>query len=236
MKTYSAKPARCRRGIGTSSTPATRCSAGSPARSRIACAASTSRSYTPHIDTGDFIVVTNVEKIKVTGNKVDDKLYHRHSGYPGGIRTDDLRQDAAALSGPRAGKGSQGHAAQGSARLRDAQETQVLRRPGASARGAATQDPRTVNQGLLMIGNYYYGTGRRKSAVARVFIKQGSGKFIVNDKPVDEFFTRETGRMVVAPAAEADQPRSHVRHHGQRQRRRRIRPGRAPCATASRAR
>ena len=48
-----------------------------------------------------------------------------------------------------------------------------------------------------MIGSYYYGTGRRKSAVARVFIKQGSGKFVVNDKPVDEFFTRETGRMVV---------------------------------------
>ena len=48
-----------------------------------------------------------------------------------------------------------------------------------------------------MIGNYHYGTGRRKSAVARVFIKQGSGKITVNDKPVDEFFTRETGRMVV---------------------------------------
>jgi small subunit ribosomal protein S9 len=48
-----------------------------------------------------------------------------------------------------------------------------------------------------MIGSYYYGTGRRKSAVARVFLKQGSGKFVVNDKPVDEFFTRETGRMVV---------------------------------------
>jgi len=43
--------------------------------------------FTPHIDTGDFIVVTNVEKIKVTGNKAEDKLYHRHSGYPGGIRT-----------------------------------------------------------------------------------------------------------------------------------------------------
>src|SRR5438132_720206 len=43
--------------------------------------------YTPHIDTGDFIVVTNVEKIKVTGAKVEDKLYHRHSGYPGGVRT-----------------------------------------------------------------------------------------------------------------------------------------------------
>jgi small subunit ribosomal protein S9 len=48
-----------------------------------------------------------------------------------------------------------------------------------------------------MASNYYYGTGRRKTAVARVFIKTGSGKFIVNDKPVDEFFSRETGRMVV---------------------------------------
>jgi large subunit ribosomal protein L13 len=43
--------------------------------------------YTPHMDTGDFIVVTNVEKIRVTGNKAEAKLYHRHSGYPGGIRT-----------------------------------------------------------------------------------------------------------------------------------------------------
>ena len=48
-----------------------------------------------------------------------------------------------------------------------------------------------------MIGNYYYGTGRRKTSVARVFMKQGSGKIVVNEKPVDEFFTRETGRMVV---------------------------------------
>ena len=48
-----------------------------------------------------------------------------------------------------------------------------------------------------MIGNHHYGTGRRKSAVARVFIKPGKGKFVVNDKPVDEFFGRETGRMIV---------------------------------------
>ena len=44
---------------------------------------------------------------------------------------------------------------------------------------------------------YNYGTGRRKSAVARVFIKPGKGLITVNDKPVDEFFSRETGRMVV---------------------------------------
>jgi small subunit ribosomal protein S9 len=48
-----------------------------------------------------------------------------------------------------------------------------------------------------MIGNYNYGTGRRKSSVARVFIKQGSGKIIVNDKPVDEYFSRETSRMIL---------------------------------------
>jgi large subunit ribosomal protein L13 len=43
--------------------------------------------YTPHIDTGDFVVVINAEKIAVTGNKRANKLYHRHSGYPGGLRT-----------------------------------------------------------------------------------------------------------------------------------------------------
>jgi len=43
--------------------------------------------YTPHVDTGDFIVVTHVEALRVTGNKAEDKLYHRHSGYPGGITT-----------------------------------------------------------------------------------------------------------------------------------------------------
>ena len=45
--------------------------------------------------------------------------------------------------------------------------------------------------------NYNYGTGRRKSAVARVFIKPGKGDIVVNDKPLDVFFSRETGRMIV---------------------------------------
>lgn len=45
--------------------------------------------------------------------------------------------------------------------------------------------------------SYNYGTGRRKTSVARVFIKPGKGKFVVNDKALDEYFARETGRMVV---------------------------------------
>ncbi|RIY33720.1 50S ribosomal protein L13 [Psittacicella hinzii] len=42
--------------------------------------------YTPHVDTGDYIVVINASKIKVTGNKTDDKIYYHHSGFPGGIK------------------------------------------------------------------------------------------------------------------------------------------------------
>lgn len=56
-----------------------------------------------------------------------------------------------------------------------------------------------------MATNYYYGTGRRKTAVARVFMKSGSGKIVVNDKPVDVFFSRETGRMVVRQPLELTQ-------------------------------
>ena len=48
-----------------------------------------------------------------------------------------------------------------------------------------------------MVGEYNYGTGRRKSSVARVFIKAGKGNFLVNGKPLDEYFARETGRMMV---------------------------------------
>jgi large subunit ribosomal protein L13 len=46
--------------------------------------------YTPHCDTGDFVVVVNAAKVRVTGNKLNGKLYHRHSGYPGGLRSRTL--------------------------------------------------------------------------------------------------------------------------------------------------
>jgi len=48
--------------------------------------------YTPHVDTGDFVVVTNAEKIAVTGKKLTEKRYYRHSGYPGGIRSRTLQE------------------------------------------------------------------------------------------------------------------------------------------------
>lgn len=48
--------------------------------------------YTPHCDTGDFVVVVNAEKIMVTGSKLDSKIYYRHSGYPGGLKQRTLRE------------------------------------------------------------------------------------------------------------------------------------------------
>jgi small subunit ribosomal protein S9 len=48
-----------------------------------------------------------------------------------------------------------------------------------------------------MVGDYFYGTGRRKSSVARVFVKKGTGNIIVNGKKLDDYFPRETGKMIV---------------------------------------
>lgn len=43
--------------------------------------------YTPHVDTGDYVVVINADKVRVTGNKATDKIYHAHSGFPGGLKS-----------------------------------------------------------------------------------------------------------------------------------------------------
>jgi len=50
------------------------------------------REFTPHMDLGDFVVATNVEKIRMTGRKVEQKQYHHYSGYPGGLRTKELKR------------------------------------------------------------------------------------------------------------------------------------------------
>ena len=48
--------------------------------------------FTPGVDTGDFVVIINAERIRVTGNKLEDKIYYHHSGYPGGLKSISLRQ------------------------------------------------------------------------------------------------------------------------------------------------
>lgn len=48
--------------------------------------------YTPHIDCGDYVIIINASKVKLTGNKLDDKMYYNHSGYPGGLRERNARE------------------------------------------------------------------------------------------------------------------------------------------------
>jgi len=51
--------------------------------------------YSPHLDVGDFVIVINAEKVRVTGRKLDQKFYYRHSGYPGGLKSISLRDQLA---------------------------------------------------------------------------------------------------------------------------------------------
>jgi large subunit ribosomal protein L13 len=86
MKTYSAKPSDVKRDwyvVDASDKVLGRLAAGIAHRLR----GKHKPEFTRHIDTGDFIVVLNVDKLRVTGNKAKDKLYNRHSGYPGGLYT-----------------------------------------------------------------------------------------------------------------------------------------------------
>jgi len=86
MKTYSVKPHEVRRGwyiVDASGRTLGRLAAEIARRLRGKHKAE----FTPHVDTGDYIVVVNADKLHVTGNKAKDKLYHRHSTYPGGIYT-----------------------------------------------------------------------------------------------------------------------------------------------------
>ena len=78
--------------------------------------------YTPHVDTGDFVVIINADKIRVTGTKAQTKSYYRHSGFPGGLKSETFEEAMAAEE----------HAGS-----RHGQEAQGVHRRGASAHGSA---------------------------------------------------------------------------------------------------
>ena len=86
MKTFSAKPAEVKRDwflVDASGKTLGRLASELARRLR----GKHKPEFTPHVDTGDYIVVVNAEKIRLTGNKLDQKMYYRHSGYPGGLKS-----------------------------------------------------------------------------------------------------------------------------------------------------
>ena len=91
MKTFSAKPAEVRRDwfvVDATGKTLGRLSTEIAQRLR----GKHKPEYTPHVDTGDYIVVVNAEKIRVTGNKLKDKIYHRHTGYNGNLKSVSLEK------------------------------------------------------------------------------------------------------------------------------------------------
>jgi len=91
MKTFSAKPADVRRDwylVDASGKTLGRLSTEIARRLR----GKHKPEYTPHVDTGDYIVVVNAEKIRVTGNKLKDKMYHHHTGYIGNLKSTNLEK------------------------------------------------------------------------------------------------------------------------------------------------
>ena len=86
MKTYSAKPAEVQQDwflVDATDKTLGRLATEVAARLR----GKHKPEYTPHVDTGDYIVIVNAEKIRVTGKKATDKMYHHHTGYPGGLKS-----------------------------------------------------------------------------------------------------------------------------------------------------
>ena len=151
--------------------------------------------FTPHMDTGDFIVVTNVAKLRVTGNKAEKTSSTTGTAAtPAASTTTNFAKMQARFPGRALQKAVKGMLPKGPLGYEMLQEAEDA--TPAPTHPHSAQQPKAL-ESEPMIGNYYYGTGRRKSAVARVFLKKGTGTIVVNDKPVDEFFSRETGRMVV---------------------------------------
>ena len=95
--------------------------------------------YTPHVDTGDFIVIVNADKIRVTGNKAEQKTYYRHSGYPGGIYATKFKDMQAKHPGRAIEKAVKGMLPKGPLGLRDDQEAEGLRWWYPPARRSAAQ-------------------------------------------------------------------------------------------------
>ena len=152
--------------------------------------------YTPHVDTGDFIIVVNASKIRVTGNKAEQKMYHRHSGYPGGIYSVKFKDMQAKHPDRALQKAVKGMLPKGPLGYAMIKKLKVYGGAYAPAHRPAAARAADL-KGTSMIGNWNYGTGRRKSSVARVFLKKGKGEITVNGKPVEQYFGRQTSIMVV---------------------------------------
>ena len=199
--------------------------------------------YTPHVDTGDFVVVVNAEKVAVTGKKLEQKLYYRHSGYPGGLRSRTLAEQLERRPTEVLRKAVKGMLPRN--RLGRAQITKLKIYAGPEhPHEAQMPEPlrrrHTEGQGRVNDIAQYRGTGKRKTSVARVILRPGDGATWINGRPLEDYFPREALRTAaIAPLRDLG-ARGQVRPSSAPARRRHRRSGRRAasrnCARARRGR
>ncbi len=160
--------------------------------------------YTPHIDTGDHVVIVNAAKVRLTGRKEEQKLYRYHSGYEGGLREErakDLRQKNPVRMVEEAVRGMLPKTKLGEAMWRklkvyaDAEHPHKAQKPRPRAHGSNQHARGRIN--VAAAGIQYYGTGRRKTSTARVFLRPGTGGIVINRKPIEQAFPTEALRTQI---------------------------------------
>ena len=158
--------------------------------------------YAPHQDLGDHIVVINAGTVRVTGAKLTDKFYHQHTGYVGNLKSISLGKLLKSI--PSAPSSSRSRACCRRARWAGActrscmcSAARIIPIKHSSPKRWKSKSSQDTSMASNTAANSFYGTGRRKTSSARVYLRQGTGKVSINGRTLDEFFGRETGRMIV---------------------------------------
>ncbi len=161
--------------------------------------------WVAHLDTGDFVVVTNAERVQLTGRKAEEKVYHRHTGYPGGLKTvaraklrakypERLIEEAVRGMLP---KTKLGRSSSRSSRFTAAPRIRTRRSSPKPARAPASGRGRSSKEELLAVEIQHRATGRRKTSVARVRLVPGPGAITVNRRSLDEYFPNNVLKMII---------------------------------------
>ena len=157
--------------------------------------------FTPHLDSGDAVIVVNAARVRMTAGKATAKMAYRHSGYPGGLRATSYEHLLESRPEEVVVRAVRGMLPAHPARPRPDPQALRLRGARAPARGAAAFPLRHVGAPARLRSQMpkplTQSTGRRKEAVARVRVRPGSGVITVNDRPFDQYFTSAAHRMVV---------------------------------------
>ena len=149
--------------------------------------------YTPNADMGDYVIVVNANDINVTGKKLDQKLYYRHSGYPGGIKSKPLRdviENTASDAIKSAVKGMLPKSKLGRQMFTKLKVYNDDQHPHAAQKPVSIELQEKKLEQIITVG-------RRKTSTARVFLQKGTGEITVNKKKLDAYFGREVAQMVV---------------------------------------